>query len=133
MKTVAESLNSQPCDPTHPRKRLSRRDGSSQARQVADRIGVSAETVLRWTRRGQLPAFRVPGGALRYRCSNGFRHATRAFGTVKLRELERMSGAIARDWQARLPERSRYGVVQALRQTLEAGVRSGYMKATRRS
>ncbi len=37
------------------------------ARQVADRLGVSAETVLRWTRRGQLPAFRLPGGALRYR------------------------------------------------------------------
>jgi integrase len=53
-------------------------------------------------------------------------HATRAFGTVKLRELERMSGEIA-SWQARLPERSRYGVVQALRQTLEAAVRWGYM------
>jgi excisionase family DNA binding protein len=37
------------------------------ARQVADRLGVSAETILRWTRRGQLPAFRLPGGALRYR------------------------------------------------------------------
>jgi excisionase family DNA binding protein len=37
------------------------------ARQVADLLGVSAETVLRWTRRGELPAFRLPGGALRYR------------------------------------------------------------------
>jgi excisionase family DNA binding protein len=37
------------------------------ARQVAELLGVSAETVLRWTRRGQLPAFRLPGGALRYR------------------------------------------------------------------
>jgi excisionase family DNA binding protein len=37
------------------------------ARQVADAIGVSAETVLRWTRRGDLPAIRLPGGALRYR------------------------------------------------------------------
>jgi excisionase family DNA binding protein len=37
------------------------------ARQVAERLGVSAETVLRWTRRGQVPAFRLPGGALRYR------------------------------------------------------------------
>lgn len=53
-------------------------------------------------------------------------HATRAFGTVKLRELERMSGELA-SWQARLPERSRYGIVQALRQTLEAAVRWGYM------
>ena len=30
-------------------------------------------------------------------------------------------------WQARLPERSRYGVVQALRQTLGAAVRWGYI------
>lgn len=37
------------------------------AREVADLLGVSAETVLRWTRRGDLPAFRLPGGALRYR------------------------------------------------------------------
>ncbi len=50
-----------------------------------------------------------------------------AFGGVPLRDLERMSGEIA-SWQARLPERSRYGVVQALRQTLEAAVRWGYMQ-----
>jgi excisionase family DNA binding protein len=37
------------------------------ARQVAELIGVSTETVLRWTRRGELPAIRLPGGALRYR------------------------------------------------------------------
>lgn len=37
------------------------------ARQVAELLGVSAETVLRWTRRGDLPAIRLPGGALRYR------------------------------------------------------------------
>ncbi len=37
------------------------------ARQVADMIGVSTETVLRWTRRGTLPAIRLPGGAIRYR------------------------------------------------------------------
>jgi excisionase family DNA binding protein len=36
------------------------------ARGVADQLGVSAETVLRWTRRG-LPAVRLPGGAIRYR------------------------------------------------------------------
>jgi len=36
------------------------------ARQVGDRLGVSAETVLRWTRRGDLPGFRLPGGALRF-------------------------------------------------------------------
>src|SRR5215211_2564963 len=54
-------------------------------------------------------------------------HATRAFGDVPLRDLERMSGEIA-SWQARLPERSRYGVVQALRQTLGAAVRWGYMQ-----
>jgi excisionase family DNA binding protein len=37
------------------------------ARQVAHLLGVSAETVLRWTRRGDLPAIRLPGGAIRYR------------------------------------------------------------------
>jgi excisionase family DNA binding protein len=37
------------------------------ARQVAELIGVSTETVLRWTRRGDLPAIRLPGGALRFR------------------------------------------------------------------
>ena len=37
------------------------------AREVADLLGVSAETVLRWTRRGELPAIRLPGGAIRFR------------------------------------------------------------------
>jgi len=36
------------------------------AREVADMIGVSTETVLRWTRRGDLPAIRLPGGAIRF-------------------------------------------------------------------
>ena len=53
-------------------------------------------------------------------------YATRAFGDVPLRDLERMSGELAA-WQATLPERSRYGIMQALRQTLEAAVRWGYM------
>ncbi len=53
-------------------------------------------------------------------------HAIRAFGSVPLRDLERMSGELA-TWQAKLPERSRYGIVQALRQALEAAVRWGYM------
>jgi excisionase family DNA binding protein len=37
------------------------------AREVADLIGVSTETVLRWTRRGELTGYRLPGGALRFR------------------------------------------------------------------
>lgn len=37
-----------------------------------------------------------------------------------------MSGELA-TWQAKLPERSRYGIVQALRQALEAAVRWGYI------
>ncbi len=36
------------------------------ARDVGERLNVSTETVLRWTRRGTLPGFRLPGGALRY-------------------------------------------------------------------
>jgi len=37
------------------------------ARVVAELLDVSTETVLRWTRRGELPALRLPGGAIRYR------------------------------------------------------------------
>src|SRR5215216_634866 len=55
------------------------------------------------------------------------RHAVAAFGDVPLRELERMSGEIA-GWRARLPERTRYDLTQALRQTLEAACRWGYMQ-----
>jgi excisionase family DNA binding protein len=36
-------------------------------REVAEQLGVTRETILRWTRRGVLPAFRLPGGAIRYR------------------------------------------------------------------
>lgn len=53
-------------------------------------------------------------------------HATKAFGDVPLRDLERMSGELA-GWKARQSDRSRYGRVQALRQTLEAAGRWGYM------
>jgi excisionase family DNA binding protein len=37
------------------------------AREVADVVGVPSETVLRWARRGELPAIRLPGGAIRVR------------------------------------------------------------------
>lgn len=53
-------------------------------------------------------------------------HSVNAFGGVKLSQLERMPIEIA-DWRTTLPERSRYGIVQALRQTLEAAVRWGLM------
>jgi integrase len=46
------------------------------------------------------------------------------FGDKELRELERMAAEVAA-WQAKLPARSRYGIVQALRQCLEAAVRWG--------
>ena len=35
------------------------------ARVVAERLDVSAETVLRWIRKGELPAIRLPGGTVR--------------------------------------------------------------------
>lgn len=41
--------------------------GLLTARQVAAVLGVNRETVLRWTRRGELPAIKLPGGAIRYR------------------------------------------------------------------
>ena len=37
------------------------------ARELADQLGVNAETVLRWSRRGELPTIKLPGGAIRYR------------------------------------------------------------------
>jgi excisionase family DNA binding protein len=36
------------------------------AREVADRFGLTVETILRWTRSGELPAFKL-GTAVRYR------------------------------------------------------------------
>jgi excisionase family DNA binding protein len=39
-------------------------------RQVADMLSVSSETILRWTRRGELPAIKLPGGAIRFRESD---------------------------------------------------------------
>jgi excisionase family DNA binding protein len=36
------------------------------ARAVAELLDVSPETVLRWTRRGELDGHRLPGGAIRY-------------------------------------------------------------------
>ena len=48
------------------------------------------------------------------------------YGDRRLREFERMSRELA-EWQATLPERSRYGIMQALRQCLEAAVRWGDM------
>jgi len=38
-----------------------------RTRDVSELLDVSTETVLRWTRRGDLPAVRLPGGAVRYR------------------------------------------------------------------
>lgn len=37
------------------------------ARELADVLGVVPETVLRWKRRGDLPAVHLPGGAVRFR------------------------------------------------------------------
>lgn len=37
------------------------------ARVVAERLNLSTETVLAWVRTGKLPAFRLPGGAIRIR------------------------------------------------------------------
>ena len=37
------------------------------AQVVADILDVHPETVLRWTRRGEIPARRLPGGQIRFR------------------------------------------------------------------
>lgn len=49
------------------------------------------------------------------------------FGDTRLVELERMTDEIA-GFAAKLPERYRYSVMSAFRQTCEAGVRYGYLK-----
>jgi hypothetical protein len=54
------------------------------------------------------------------------RHAIAAFGDEPLRALERMADEIA-GWQAKLPVRARHGIVQALRQVLDAAVRWGHI------
>jgi integrase len=54
-------------------------------------------------------------------------YAVRAYGDAPLHDLERMSGELA-SWFATLSEGSRYGIVQALRQALEAAVRWGYVQ-----
>lgn len=36
------------------------------ARQVAEWLGISTETVLRWARDGDIPSFRLRGRALRF-------------------------------------------------------------------
>ena len=37
------------------------------ARAVADQLGVSVETVLRWARRGELPSIHLSNRAIRFR------------------------------------------------------------------
>jgi excisionase family DNA binding protein len=37
------------------------------ARELSEWLGVSSETILRWTRARKLPAVRMPGGAIRFR------------------------------------------------------------------
>jgi excisionase family DNA binding protein len=38
-----------------------------RTREVADQLGLAKETVLAWVRKGDLPAFRLPSGELRFR------------------------------------------------------------------
>jgi excisionase family DNA binding protein len=37
------------------------------ARELAELLCISPDTLLRWTRAGKVPALRLPGGAIRYR------------------------------------------------------------------
>ena len=37
------------------------------ARELSDRLGVSTGALLRWTRAGNVPAVKLPSGAIRYR------------------------------------------------------------------
>lgn len=56
------------------------------------------------------------------------RRPVKAYGDVPLGDLERMSGDLA-DFAAKLPAGYRYSVMGALRQSLAAGVRWGYLSS----
>jgi integrase len=55
-------------------------------------------------------------------------YATSTFGELRLDELERRVAEVAA-WTTTLPAGSRYGIVQALRQCLEAATRWGLMRS----
>jgi excisionase family DNA binding protein len=57
------------------------------ARQVAERLGVSSETVLRWTRQGRLPGYRIGGRALRF-CEHEIDAWLEAHATTPKNELK---------------------------------------------
>jgi integrase len=67
----------------------------------------------------------VRGGTIRV-LRERLGYATRDYGKERLSALELMSGELA-DWRKKLPERSRYGIVSALRQALNAAVRWHYI------
>jgi excisionase family DNA binding protein len=78
------------------------------AREVADLLGVSAETVLRWTRAGKLPSIKLPGGAIRFREEEieswiGQRAAPRR-GSVTHPEGRRPAGTVLRSKASPTPE-----------------------------
>jgi integrase len=54
-------------------------------------------------------------------------YATKTFGELRLDELERRPPEVAR-WMTTLPPGSRYGIVQGLRQALEAAIRWRLMR-----
>jgi excisionase family DNA binding protein len=66
---VDEALTARDAAP--PRDSLRREDDVERrplitAREVAAELGVSAETILRWSRAGQIPAVKLPHGGIRY-------------------------------------------------------------------
>ena len=103
---------------------LPRRDRAAAARRAAPRARADARRARRRSTSSATPP--ASGRARSRRCASGCATPLAAFGDVPLRDLERMSGELA-GWQATLPERARYGIVQALRQTLAAAVRWGYI------
>jgi integrase len=60
------------------------------------------------------------------RTDDGHAYSGGPFGDIPLSELERMADEIAA-WQAKLPARARHGIVQALRQCLDAAERWGHI------
>jgi hypothetical protein len=88
-----------------------------RTRDVAERLDVSCETVLRWHRSGKLP-----GGELRWR----LKQSEKKFRDIPLAALEGMADEIA-GYAVTLSERLRYPLMAAFLQACEAGARYGYL------
>jgi excisionase family DNA binding protein len=94
------------------------------AREVAQRLQVSTETVLRWTRTGELYGFRLPGGALRYRPTD-LEHWLAERATPRRGSVSDLEGATRSDPLAAVSNRQLRGEDLHAADSARAGVQAG--------